>query len=91
MSITALQSFVAKSKDGEYAPYGHQSVIFPSVWCKGEKVEVIRQEPDSAAEPPTVSAALLFKAYRTAVAVCLLAPLFPDTPTDTTLEMLSFV
>ena len=75
-----IAEFRCHSKDGEYAPYGHQSVIFPSVWCKGEKVEVIRQEPDSAAEPPVVPAALLFKAYRTAIAVCLLAPLFPDSP-----------
>ena len=75
-----IAEFRCQSMDGEYAPYGHQSVISPSVWFKDEEVEAIRQEPDSAAEPPAVSAALLFKAYRTAVAVCLLAPLFPDHP-----------
>lgn len=67
-----------QTKDGAYFPYGHQSVTFPSVWCKDGRVEVIRQEPDSAPEPPVVSCDLLIKAFRTAIGVSLLAPLMPS-------------
>lgn len=69
-----------ESKGGKYVPYGHQSVIFPSVWTKGDRVELIQQEPDSANEPVTVSADLLLNAVRTAAAVTLFAPLMPDHP-----------
>jgi hypothetical protein len=69
-----------QSSEGEYKPYGHQSVTFPSVWSKGDKIEIISQESNSATEPPTVDAGLLFKAYKTAIAVCLFTALMPEHP-----------
>lgn len=70
-----------QSKGGTYVPYGHQTVTFPSVWCgKNGEIETIRQEADSAPEPPIVSCDLLVQAVNTATAIAILAPLLPPPP-----------
>jgi P4 family phage/plasmid primase-like protien len=69
-----------QTKTGDFVPYGNQSVPYPSVWTKDTKAELIEREPDSAAEPPLVSCDLVVKAFRTAMAVALLAQLMPKPP-----------
>ena len=86
-----IAEFRCQSKDGEYAPYGHQSVIFPSVWCKDEKVEVIRREPDSAAEPPMYRQSSCLKPTERRSRCACLSRCSQITRTDTTLAMRSIV
>lgn len=75
-----IAEFRCQTKGGDYAPNGHQSITYPSIWCDGVSYQQIRPEPDSAPEPPIVSTDLLFEAYQTAVAVALIAPLIPEHP-----------
>lgn len=69
-----------QSSNGEYAPYGKQTICWGSVWAKDGKVEDITLEDDSADDFATIKTDDLLFAYDLMYAVDALAPVFPEHP-----------